>query len=264
MTSLKIKKILDQKFNDWQTGYDRENDSYRVERKDTKTGVSISLPNVIEKYQARGDAAIDELVYHVSESLKMMGKTQQLAGKEKQIFPVIRATSFPKKTKAGNALVFTDHTAETRVYYALDLNNSYQLIDQEMLVQSSWTKEHLNEIALFNIRSLPIKPNQEQVAGNDFYFIAAKDGYDASRILNEAWLDELERNAKGEIAIAVPHQDVMIVVDIQNEMGYDILAQMTMKFFAEGRVPITALSFAYQQKKLEPMFILAKNKPTNT
>ncbi len=52
-----------------------------------------------------------------------------------------------------------------------------------------------------------------------------------------------------------------IFADIQNDMGYDILAQMTMKFFAEGRVPITSLPFLYDEKQLEPIFILAKNKP---
>jgi len=62
------------------------------------------------------------------------------------------------------------------------------------------------------------------------------------------------------MAIAVPHQDVLILADIQNETGYDILAQMTMSFFASGRVPITALSFLYENGELEPIFILGKNR----
>jgi uncharacterized protein YtpQ (UPF0354 family) len=58
----------------------------------------------------------------------------------------------------------------------------------------------------------------------------------------------------------VPHQDVLIVADLRNEIGYDIIAQMTMKFFFEGRVPITALSFMYENKELEPIFILGKKR----
>ena len=32
------------------------------------------------------------------------------------------------------------------------------------------------------------------------------------------------------MAVAVPHQDVLIIADIRNDTGYDILAQITMGF----------------------------------
>ncbi|MGV2549558.1 DUF1444 family protein, partial [Bacillus licheniformis] len=48
---------------------------------------------------------------------------------------------------------------------------------------------------------------------------------------------------------------------IRNNSGYDILGQMSMSFFANVTVPITALSFLYDVGKLEPIFILAKNRP---
>lgn len=73
--------------------------------------------------------------------------------------------------------------------------------------------------------------------------MATQDGYDASRILNEAFLEEMRANAKGELTVAVPHQDVLILGDIQNKSGYDILAQMTMKFLrmAEYRLLLCRL-----------------------
>ncbi|MFC4403620.1 DUF1444 domain-containing protein [Gracilibacillus xinjiangensis] len=263
MTTIKMKKKLDELFqrDDWRVSFIRDKDTYRVEWKDTKQGVTIKIPNVIAKYEHRGEAALEELQYHVSESLKMMNQQHHLDGKEKHIFPVIRATSFPKKTKAGVKLIYTEHTAETSVYYALDLGSTYQLIDETMLQEQEWTIDRLKEISLFNVRSLPIDPNKDTVAGNDFYFVSPQDGYDASRILNESFLEEMKANAIGELVVAVPHQDVLIVADIKNETGYDIIAQMTMKFFAEGRVPITSLPFVYDEKKLEPVFILAKNRP---
>ena len=103
----------------------------------------------------------------------------------------------------------------------------------------------------------------DQVQGNDYYFIATQDGYDASRILNDSFLEDMKQKATGDLAVAVPHQDVLILADIRNDIGYDILAQMTMKFFAEGRIPITSLPFIYENKKLEPVFIMARNKPRN-
>nr|WP_307190242.1 DUF1444 family protein [Geomicrobium sp. JCM 19039] len=37
--------------------------------------------------------------------------------------------------------------------------------------------------------------------------------------------------------------------------------QMTFQFFNDGRVPVTALPFAYRDGVLEPIFILARKKP---
>jgi uncharacterized protein YtpQ (UPF0354 family) len=265
MTSLKMKKILEDRLSDsnLSTSYNREDDTFRVELNNSKQGVSIKLPSVIGKYNQHGDQAIDELVEHIKESLKIMNETQRLKGMEKNIFPVIRSTSFPTKAKSGVNLVFKDHTAETRIFYALDLGKSYRLVDEEMLESEGWSAQRMDEIASFNIRSLENDFRIDTVAENDFYFFAKQDGYDASRILNDALLEEIKGKSKGELAVAVPHQDVLIMADIQNKSGYDILAQMTMKFFTEGRIPITALPFIYEEKKLTPIFILAKNKPEN-
>lgn len=264
MTSIKMKRKLEERLDrpEWNTSFNRDKDKFRVEWKETRQGMWITLPNVIAKYENRGEEALDELEDHITEALKIMNEKHTLTGRESHIYPTIRSTSFPKKTKQGKKLIYSDHTAETRVYYALDLGKSYQLIDEKMMEEEGWTLERIQEVARFNVRSLSVETKQDTVAENDFYFLATRDGYDASRILNESLLEEMKANSKGELAVAVPHQDVLIFGDIQNKMGYDILAQMTMKFFAEGTVPITSLPFIYEDKKLEPVFILAKNKPT--
>ncbi|RLL47797.1 DUF1444 domain-containing protein [Oceanobacillus piezotolerans] len=263
MTAIQMKKKLEERLKneDYHLSFNRDKNTLRVEWKHSKKGMTITLPNVIAKYNERGEAALDELVEHITEALRVMNTEPQLKGMEKNIFPVIRSTSFPTKTKAGVTLITKEHTAETRIFYALDLGKSYQLIDENLLQRVGWTTDHIEEIASFNVRSLSTETKKDTVADNDFYFIATQDGYDASRILNESFLNEMKANAIGDLAVAVPHTDVLIIVDVRNNTGYDILAQMTMKFFAEGRNPITSLPFIYEDKKLEPIFILAKNRP---
>lgn len=263
MTSIKMKRLLEKRLanENYQTSFNHNNDQFRIEWKDSKKGITIELPKLIAKYNERGDEAIDNIVKDIEEALMLMGEQHSLKGMEKQIFPVIRSTSFPIES-GGKKLVTTDHTAETRIYYALDLKTSYRLIDEEMIVAENLTKESLHEMALFNLRSLTTEYKTDTVKDNIFYFIATQDGYDASRILNEAFLKDMEQKCDGDMALAVPHQDVLIIADIKNETGYDVLAQITMRFFSEGRVPITALPFIYENKTLEPIFILARNKPT--
>ncbi|WP_078550504.1 DUF1444 domain-containing protein [Litchfieldia alkalitelluris] len=265
MDSKKMRTLLEERLkrDQWSFSFDREKDTLRIEDKTTNKGMTVSLPGIIAKWNVEKDAAVDEIVYYIEESLTVMNADLELSGKEKQIFPVIRSTSFPTQSNEGIELIFDEHTAETRVYYALDLGTTYRLIDQKILEKEQWNIDRIKEIARFNIRSLDCHLKEDQVAGNTFYFLNSNDGYDASRILNESFLQKMSQSIQGVMAVAVPHQDVLILVDVQNDTGYDILAQMTMSFFASGRVPITALSFIYENQKLEPIFILGKNKPRN-
>ncbi|MED1605881.1 DUF1444 domain-containing protein [Cytobacillus kochii] len=262
MTSKRMKEELEKRLHkeDRLMTFDREKDQLRIENKHTGKGITIELPGIVARYQEQKEKAIDEVVYYVEEGLEAMTGEQRFSGKEKNIFPVIRSTSFPLETGDEVPFVYDEHTAETRIFYALDLGSTYRLIDEKLLQKEGWEKERIKEVAQFNVRSLSTDMKIDQVAGNDFYFLNKKDGYDASRILNESFLKNMATKVKGNMAVAVPHQDVLIVADIMNETGYDILAQMTMSFFASGHVPITALSFLYEDGELEPIFILGKNK----
>ncbi|RSD27762.1 DUF1444 domain-containing protein [Mesobacillus subterraneus] len=262
MDSRKMRKELEERLQhpDRTFAYDREKDQLRIENKNTGRGITIALPGIVAKWQDQKEKAIDEVVYYVSEGLNAMESQIELSGKEKNIFPVIRSTSFPAEAEEGIPFLYDDHTAETRIYYALDLGTTYRLIDSRLLKKEGWSEKQVRETALFNVRSLTVKLKEDRVAGNTFYFLNSNDGYDASRILNTSFLNEMKKRMKGSMAVAVPHQDVLIIADVENNTGYDILAQMTMSFFASGRVPITALSFLYENGELEPIFILGKTK----
>lgn len=240
--------------------YDRNKEVLRIENAASGKGIDISLPGIVAKWHDQKDKAIDEVVYYAEEALGVMNREQSVAGSEKNIFPVIRSTSFPVESEDGNKFLTDDHTAETRIYYALDLGKTYRLIDEQFIQKEGLDPRKIREMARFNVRSLPTSMKKDEVAGNDFYFLNTNDGYDASRILNEKFLEEMSKNLKGDMAVAVPHQDVLIIADLRNEVGYDVLAQMTMSFFTNGLVPITALSFMYENGKLEPIFIMGKNK----
>ncbi|MDQ0343467.1 uncharacterized protein YtpQ (UPF0354 family) [Lederbergia wuyishanensis] len=239
--------------------YDREKETLRIENEETGKGIEVALSGIVAKWYEHKDKAIDEVVYYVEEALQVMGKEQTLAGSEKKVYPVIRSTSFPLETNEGIPFITDDHTAETRIYYALDLGNTYRMLDEKVIEKEGLDPQKIREIARFNVRSLSTKMKKDSLAGNDFYFLNSNDGYDASRILNDKFLQEKAETIKGDMVIAVPHQDVLIIGDIRNGTGYDILAELTMSFFTSGSVPITALSFIYEDGKLEPIFILAKD-----
>ena len=260
MDSIKMKRELESRLasDDVLFKYDRKQDQLRIEHKTIGKGITISLGGIVAKWHSEKEKAIDEVVYYVEQGLKAMTDTVQLTDHEKKIFPVIRSTSFPTEAEEGVAFLTEDHTAETKIYYAYDMGTTYRLIDARIMEKEGWQASRIKEIALFNVRSLKTTLKEDHVAGNTFYFLNSNDGYDASRILNKGFLNEMQKKITGTMVLAVPHQDVLIIADIQNNTGYDVLAQMAMSFFASGRVPITALSFLYEDGELEPIFILGK------
>ncbi|MCR2821814.1 DUF1444 domain-containing protein [Lederbergia panacisoli] len=239
--------------------YDRGKETLRIENDETGKGIDVALSGIVAKWHEQKDKAIDEVVYYVEEALNVMGKEQTLAGSEKKIYPVIRSTSFPLETSDAIPFMTDDHTAETRIYYALDLGNTYRMLDDKLIEKEGLDPQKIREMARFNVRSLSTQMKKDSLAGNDFFFLNSNDGYDASRILNEKFLQEKAETIEGDMIVAVPHQDVLIIGDIRNGTGYDILAELTMSFFTSGTVPITALSFIYENGKLEPIFVLAKD-----
>lgn len=239
--------------------FDREEETLRIYRTDNHKGVTIKLNAIVAKYEEQKDKIIDEIVYYVEEAIAQMGDHSLEKMEDIKIMPVVRATSFDKKTKEGHSFIYSEHTAETNIYYALDLGKSYRLIDESMLKTLNMTEQQIKEMSLFNVRKLKNKYSTDEVKGNIFYFINSNDGYDASRILNTSFLNEVQEQCEGEMLVAVPHQDVLIISDIRNKTGYDVMAHLTMEFFTKGLVPITSLSFGYDKGHLEPIFILGKN-----
>ncbi|MBO2536071.1 DUF1444 family protein [Rummeliibacillus suwonensis] len=255
----KLKERLGEAHFEWKL--DLKTNKLRLEHRELGKGMDLLLGDVLTKYDIRKEKAIDEVVYTIEQTFEAMKKEKEQGFEElTNIYPVIRSGSFPKKSKEGHVFITTEHTAETRIYYALDLGNTYRLIDEEMVQKLQVPVEQIKESARFQIRKLPTSVKQDEVAGNIFYFLNENDGYDASRILNDAFLKEMRGKIEGDMTVSVPHQDVLIIGDIRNNTGYDVLAQMTMHFFTVGAVPITSLSFIYEDGHLEPIFILAKNR----
>ncbi|MBC1488035.1 DUF1444 domain-containing protein [Listeria sp. FSL L7-1485] len=260
MTTLKMKERLEKELNapNRQFSYNRDNDTLLVMQADKK--VSLTIPQIIANYENDGEAAIQKIVYYVEEGFRAAVGEVALKNNMERIYPVVRATSFPNQTKTGTKLLTEPHTAETQLFYAFDLGKSYRFIEEDMLQQEGITSEAIKTAAFLNLAKLEVPLKKDSVNGNDFYFVRTNDGYDASRLLNESFLAEMRKKLTGEMVLAVPHQDVLIIGDIQDNTGYDVLAHMTMDFFADGLVPITSLPFVYNNGKLEPIFIMAKNR----
>lgn len=261
MTTMKMKERLEKELASANRtfNYDREKDTLKVI--EAGNSITLSIPQIIANWEEQADVAVEKIVYYVEEGLRASQQTIDISESLPNVYPVIRATSFPQKTKDGKRLLTEKHTAETAIFYVVDVGSSYRFIEEVSLEGTDVTIDDVRMAAFANLRKRATTMKKDSVSGNDYYFVRTNDGYDASRILNESFLAEMREQIEGEMVLAVPHQDVLIIADIRNNTGYDVLAHMTMQFFADGLAPITSLPLVYNDGKLEPIFIMAKNRP---
>lgn len=238
--------------------FERETGTLKINDTCSANAVTIQLGELVKQVEQKGEAALAKQVYYVTNSFKAAQTTKQVHPHQDELFPVIRSSSFPRETKTGEQFLTTEHTAETRIYYVLDLGNTYRLLT--MKDTAILSEAEIKQLAERNLNKKTIPLKIDTVAGNTFYFVRTNDGYDASRLLNHDFMKKMEKEAKGQIVVAVPHQDVLLLVDVVNDAGYDVIGHLTLDFYASGPVPITTLAFEYTAGHLTPVFILAKNK----
>ena len=173
-----------------------------------------------------------------------------------RVFPVVRSTSFNKDNTQN--LIKLNHTNETDIYLVYDFENGYKFLDRKVTEQLLISDKELFDFAKGNLEKLSLKYNKDSVQGNDFYFLNAKDGYDGARILDEKVLNYFYEKIGSDFYVGLPHQDTLIIADIKNKKGLEILQKVMVHFFAEGLVPITTSTFKYDGNKLESYFIFVE------
>ncbi|MBC1520958.1 DUF1444 domain-containing protein [Listeria aquatica] len=261
MTSLVMKTKLEERLEKRGRTFSFDHEKDRLTIREAGKTITLSLPQVIARFEEEGEEAIRKVLYYVNEGLHASLSKPNLSDSLDKVYPVIRSRSFPEESKSGEKFLVREHTAETSIYFVIDEEKAYHFITEKMLQDSGVSASKLIEKAFEHLENLPVSYRRDRVSENDFYFVRINDGYDASRILNARFLSEMREKLTGEMVVAIPHADVLIVADIQNETGFDVMAHMAMQFFAEGVVPITTLPFVYNDGKLEPIFIMAKNRP---
>ncbi len=236
---------------------EKEDQIQVVHRSLEGVGFHLSISSVLTKMeQGEEEAHLIEAVRKMKEMAYASTQAKQLKGYEEQIYPIIRSASFPRE-KQGVRLLNREHTAESHIFYALDLGKTYVVIDRKMVDESGYRDEEIHQMAINNVKKLDTSYKQDEVAGNRFYFFSQRDGYAASRILNDELLAFMRRKMTKDMGIAIPHQDVLIMADIQNETGYKVLSRLNMDFCMKGDIPISPLPFLYTNNELEPIMVMA-------
>jgi uncharacterized protein YtpQ (UPF0354 family) len=198
---------------------------------------------------------------HEGKGVMELDRQLRVNGQEHNIYPVLRHASMINKYP--ERWVVKEHTADTYVLYALDQGEGYALIEKRMLEEAGWTSEQLHSYAMENLRKLPFSVKSQEVGAQRIHFISPADGYAASRILLDSFLEEMDLKKQGDsLGVAIPHQDVLIVADMTGEAGAHLLARLTYDFASKGQVPISVLPFYWEEGELTPFLVVTHDSGT--
>lgn len=256
-----LMKALESSLNSEEWDVQRNGDNWFIVSKGDERKLQLPVHELKEQLEQSDnpeerEQIVQQFVSRAVQALPATAQSIQLREQKQMLYPVIRSASFPTEGSSGRRLVYREHTAESIVLYALDFGESYVLVNEDMAAASKATADEVHRWALQNVKRLSNEPKMDFVADNRFYFFS-QDHYAASRILNDKLLADMKKKVKGEMAVAIPHQDVMIVADLHNSAGYNVLGQIAMKFYGEGQIPITPLPMVVEENgELTPILVL--------
>jgi uncharacterized protein YtpQ (UPF0354 family) len=214
-----------------------------------------ALYKLVEKQPERRREALHSFTAQVIAFVRGKTADRRLKDQEQRVYPVIRHVSIAQRQ--GRKWVVKPHTEETVIAYALDNRDGYLLIEKDMLSDAGWTEEQLHQYAMDNLRKLPFSIKTDQVGENRIHFISPRDGYAASRILLTDLLRQADQEKKGNVlGVAIPHHDVLVLADLHDDKGAQMLAILTYDFASKGTTPICPLPFFYEHGELTPYIVV--------
>lgn len=215
-------------------------------RRQNGNKVSVSLTNRYPDYKsdpAKFAAIVDLIVGDLSEG-PSAGKPDRT-----RIVPVIKDREWLEEVRqsiktSGNAqdVLFEEFNKELVIVYAEDTEKRtrYLLSTDDIGVD----RKDLRKLAVDNL--MRILPKIEMQSDGIFAMLTAGGDYEASLLLFDHIWSGGQIKVEGDIVVAVPAKDVLLITGSQNRKGLAALRTLAAKFISENRYRLTDTLFVYR------------------
>ncbi len=213
------------------------------------------LNNAYDAYKQEPEAREDVIQRFVTASLEIPDET---AFDRTRVVPIvkdrpwideIRQASRKADSSKPLSLVVEDLNEELVVIYALDSPKNIRYISPEDLKKDGLEVAQLRSLACDNLRRLI--PELQRHGENGFYLFTADGSYEASLILfDKLWTDP-SLKVEGELVIAIPARDVLMVTGSKDTSGLTRMRQTVDKIIAEAPYRLTKSLFVRRNSKFE-------------
>ena len=213
------------------------------------------LNNAYDVYKQEPEAREDVIQRFVTASLEIPDET---AFDRTRVVPIVKDRRWIDEVRQASrkadgskplSLVVEDLNEELVVIYALDSPKNIRYISPEDLKKDGLQAAQLRSLACDNLRRLI--PELQRHGENSFYLFTADGSYEASLILfDKLWADP-SLEVDGELVVAIPSRDFLMVTGSKNASGLARMRQTVAKIVSEAPYRLTNKLFVRRNDKFE-------------
>jgi uncharacterized protein YtpQ (UPF0354 family) len=211
----------------------------------------LSVDNAYLAYQSNPGSIQQIMASYITSLRSAFGKTDEATAQN--IVPVIRPQSYINLTTHEGGRVKPSvhemYNDELVIMYAIDLPNNVRGIEESDLTKLGIAKESLLEVAMNNLMN--ILPQIQVKGGNGLFMVMAGGTYESSLILHHDIICEDNFKVNGELVIAIPNRDILLVTGSNDTQNVTKVAAIANKMFAENNYAISPLLYKRINNKWE-------------
>ena len=215
------------------------------------------LDNAYDAYKQNPKAKTDVIKTYVAASVETLGGKRDGVDSTR-IVPVIKDRPWLAETRQALLSrgatevpehVFEDFNEDLIVVYAEDLPKGIRYLAPADLKDTKIQRGELRGLACDNLKRL--LPKIERHGANGFYMVTAGGDYEASLLLLDSIWSGGQMEVQGDIVVAIPSRDLLLVTGSENAQGIGKLKLMVAEASKQGAYRLTEKLFVYHNGKFE-------------
>lgn len=167
--------------------------------------------------------------------------------KDKPWLEEIRKTMESRGTGKFLENVHEELNADLIIVYAEDSPKNISYITPKELETAHIDKKELRGLACENLKRL--LPKIERHGANGTFMLTAGGDYEASLLLLDSVWNDMQKDVRGDIVVAIPTRDLLLVTGSDDREGLEKLRQTVDKVSAQSAYKLTTKLFVRRDGK---------------
>jgi uncharacterized protein YtpQ (UPF0354 family) len=215
-------------------------------------GFTSFLYNAYDAYKQDPASKIEIIQRYIAAAVETAGETSDTIDPNR-IVPVIkdhpwleevRQVMLSRGAKTVLEQVYEDFNADLIILYAEDSPKNIHYLTPKNLDDAKIERKDLRQLACQNLKRLI--PKIECHGANGLYMVTAGGDYEASLLLLDSIWSDGQMKVQGDIVVAIPTRDLLLVTGSQDQEGIAKVKQMVQKAYNEGSYRLTQKLFVYR------------------
>lgn len=194
------------------------------------------LDNAYREYQAEPDSMEQVFNRYAQATRDLYVQNEQV--QIDNIVPLIKSKDFLDEVKQmTHSVVYEDYNSELIIVYGQDTENNIRYFGENIFAEQKIKQDSLLPIALKNLNR--VLPKLELMGDKGKYMLVAGGDYEASLLLlTSLWTPE-NFQVEGDIVVAIPNRDVLLVVGSKNKKDVEELRKTAREQYEAGSYQLT-------------------------